>query len=217
MERILLASASSRRRELLETAGIAYEALAADVDEGIRDSLAPSDRVVALAGDKARAAAELLSARTRSGTVEAPRLVLGADTLVCLPGGAGPEQALGKPASAEEARRMLRSLSGRTHIVRTGIALLDRLSGELWSERSDTETTFARLKAEELDDYVATGEWIGAAGAYRVQGLGSLFIERLAGSWSGVVGLPMRELYVILRQAGYRFPALGRDQARAEA
>jgi septum formation protein len=202
MERIVLASNSSRRKELLESAGIGFDCYAPETDETIRDGLAPADRVLALAEDKARAVIS-------SAQLGALRLILAADTLVCVPGAVdgGGELALGKPEDRDDARRMMRLLSGRSHMVRTGIVLLDRLSGELRSSRSDSAVTFAPMGESEIDEYLDSGEWEGVAGAYRIQGLAACFIDRLEGSWTGVVGLPMRELYVILLAAGYRFQA----------
>jgi septum formation protein len=201
MDRLLLASESPRRRSLLSALGIAFECIVPDIDETRRDSLEPSERVLALAGDKASAACELAGPAS-------PRLVLGADTLVCMPGGkAGPgEIALGKPRDAEEAESMIRGLAGRSHIVRTGLVLRDRGSGESFGIRSDTTVLFAPLGEAELEAYLDSGEWEGVAGAYRIQGLGACFVDRIEGSWTGVVGLPIRELYVILRRAGFRFP-----------
>jgi septum formation protein len=202
MERLLLASNSPRRRELLETAGILFDALAPDIDESLRDDLEPSSRVLALAEDKARAAAALASP---SG----PRLVLAADTLVCMPAATDGvfEEALGKPRDLDDARRMIGLLSGRRHFVRTGIALLDRSSGLMRSSRSDSAVSFAAMSEQDIEVYLASGEWSEVAGGYRIQGLAALFIERLEGSWTGVVGLPMRELYVILLAAGFRVPS----------
>jgi septum formation protein len=203
MERILLASASPRRRELLEACGIAFDFISPDIDESLRDALRPAERVLALAEDKARAVAALAPASS-------PRLVLAADTLVCVPPSdpADRETALGKPKDAEEARAMLLLLAGREHVVRTGLALLDRSSGSLHAARSDTSVRFASLSDEEIDGYVASREWEGAAGAYRVQGLAALLVDRIEGSWTGVVGLPMNELYVILNLADFRIPSL---------
>jgi septum formation protein len=203
MEKIILASSSPRRRELLASAGIPFDILAPDLDESLRDDLPPAERVLALAADKAKAAAGLAATRE-------PRLVLGADTLVCLPQEGGKEIALGKPANEAEAGDMMRLLAGRAHVVRTGIALLSRDSGETSSLRSDSIVRFAAMSEEDISAYIRSREWDGAAGAYRIQGLAALFIERLEGSWTGVVGLPMRELYVILLAAGYRGHSLAR-------
>jgi septum formation protein len=199
MERILLASNSPRRRELLENAGIHFDCFAPEIDESLRDNLLPADRVLALAEDKARAAAAL-SLHLSS------RLVLAADTLVCVPG-AGPdggELALGKPEDRAEASRMMRLLAGRSHVVRTGLALFDRDSGKLRIAGSDSIVAFAPMRDGDIEAYLDSDEWTGAAGAYRIQGRAAFFIDRLEGSWTGVVGLPMRELYVILLSAGFR-------------
>jgi septum formation protein len=202
MESIVLASRSPRRKELLEAAGIPFECRAPELDESIRDALPPAERVIALALDKARAALGL----SRPGD---PRLILGADTLVCLEeaGAVGGEAALGKPAGEAEARSMLERLSGRVHTVRTGLALLDRASGEAFAIRSDTKVGFAALGADEIGAYLSSGEWEGVAGAYRIQGLAAFFVDSIEGSWTGVVGLPLRELYVILHRA--KNPVLG--------
>ena len=213
MERILLASNSPRRRELLDEAGIPFDPVPTELDESLRDHLAPADRVLALAEDKVRAAFDAAGRGEGVGHAPAPRLILAADTLVCLPSAPHEpgETALGKPADQEDARRMLRLLAGRRHFVRTGIALLDRGTGVVRTARSDSAVRFAPMSEAEIEGYLGTGEWAGVAGAYRIQGLASFFIDRLEGSWTGVVGLPMRELYVILSAAGYRVP-FGGDQ-----
>jgi len=200
---ILLASNSPRRRDLLAKAGISFDQFSPDIDESSRDELPPADRVIALAADKARAA--ILASQS------AARLVLAADTLVCLPRSQEgfAEMALGKPTDIEDARRMMRLLQGRTHFVRTGIALIDRDTGETRTARSDSAVGFSPMSEEEIEGYLESGEWSGVAGAYRIQGLAALFIDRIEGSWTGVMGLPMRELYVILLSAGYRLPIHG--------
>ena len=201
MERIILASKSPWRRKLLENAGISFDCIVTEVDETIRDHLPPAARVLALATDKAKAARALnLNAHNR--------LILAADTLVCVPtaDSNGDELALGKPKDSADARRMIQSLSGRSHIVRTGIALLDRGSGKLLSARSDSTVTFAPMSEGEIESYLDSGEWAGVAGGYRIQGVAAIYIDRLEGSWTGVVGLPMRELYVILTHADFYVP-----------
>jgi len=201
MERILLASSSARRREMLARLGVSFTVSSPEVDESLRDDQTPPSRVVALAEDKVEAAAARLEAPS-------PRLVLGADTLVCLPSFDGPsaggETVMGKPEGRDEARRMIQALQGRDHLVHTGLALLDRRSGQMRRSRSDSLVRFAPMSPDEVKAYLDTGEWEGAAGAYRIQGAAALYILRIEGSWSGIVGLPLRELYVMLGEAGYR-------------
>ncbi len=200
MEKLLLASASPRRRELLDSLGIGFDALAPDIDESLRDYLPPSERVLALAVDKARASAA-------AAPSSAPRLVLGADTLVSIEDSDAPAIVLGKPSDEAEARAMVRLLQGRTHLVHTGIALVDRSSGSARTALSSSSVSFAPMSETEIGEYLASGDWKGAAGAYRIQGRAALHIDKLEGSWSCVVGLPIRELYVILRSAEFRIPS----------
>jgi len=199
MEKLLLASGSPRRRELLDSLGIGFEALASDVDESIRDYLPPSARVLALAEDKARASAS-------AAPSSAPRLVLGADTLVSIEDPPSPAIVLGKPSDEADARAMIRLIQGRKHLVHTGIALVDRVSGSVRTALSSSTVSFSPMDGTEIEEYLSSGDWEGAAGAYRIQGLAALYIDKLEGSWSCVVGLPIRELYVILRDAEFRVP-----------
>lgn len=191
MDTILLASGSPRRREILEQYGFPLIVRPAGTDESLRDHLPVGERVTALALDKARAAA--------SGVREGdPRWILAADTLVSVAG-----EVLGKPRDRDEARTFLRSLSGVPHKVTTGLAFTDRVSGTTRTIVEETEVLFSRLTDVEIKDYLDTGEWEGAAGAYRIQGRAAFLIERVVGSWSCVVGLPLRAFYVILRDSGY--------------
>ncbi|MBL8967976.1 MAG: septum formation protein Maf [Spirochaetaceae bacterium] len=198
---LLLASGSPRRREILRDLagdlGLRFSLLSPDVDESLRDDLPPPERVLALAGDKARAAL----ARPEAAAF---RWILAADTLVCLPGlpPAGGELVLGKPDGRAGAEAMIRALSGREHLVHTGLLLLDRATGREVAARSDSSVRFATLEEEEIASYLDSGDWEGVAGAYKIQGLAARYIERIDGSWSGIVGLPIRELYGILRRAG---------------
>ena len=209
---ILLASASPRRRELLKSMGIDFEVLSADVDESLRDALSARDRVIALARDKAEAAA------LRPGALPF-RWILAADTLVWLPAEAGSmagsptgdgegeaEEVFGKPRDREDARRMLSRLSGRAHRVSTGLCLLDRVGGGAEVSRSDSSVWFEGLDDGMLEAALEAGDWVGVAGAYRIQGYAARHIERIEGSWSGIVGLPIHELYGILSKSGFVFP-----------
>jgi len=194
-EAILLASASPRRLESLERLGFPVTVAPADIDESVLDHLPLGERVVSLAGLKARVGAE------RAPASPSPRYVLGADTLVGLDG-----RAFGKPRDLAEAREMLGALAGRTHVVYSGLAALDRLSGRVETGLAETEVTFAPMNQAEIAWYLSSGEWRGVAGAYRIQELAALFIRRIEGSFSGVVGLPLHTFYDILSRIGYPFP-----------
>ncbi len=200
MEPILLASSSLRRRELLGALSIPFQGVNPDIDETIFDHLEPSHRVRELAACKANVGLSLLA--PQPGTC--PRFLLAADTLVAFRQEGG-WHTIGKPRTRLEARQMLLMESGRTQTVYTGLHMLNIITGDSYSALSSTEVTFCSMSDDEIDFYLSTGEWEGAAGAYRVQGIGSLFISSIVGSWSGVVGLPIHELYGILKAANYDF------------
>lgn len=174
--RILLASASPRRLDLLRALGLDPEVRPADVDE----TLLPGEDPHEAAERLARAKAEKVAADAPAGAV-----VLAADTIVVLDG-----EALGKPRDPGDAGRMLRALRGRSHDVVTGVALAR--DGRLVSGRETTEVVFAPMTDEEVEAYVASGEPADKAGAYALQGLGGLFVERIDGTPSNVIGLPLR-------------------------
>ncbi len=177
---MILASASPRRSELLRAAGIAFEQRPAQVDERVLPEEAARDYVLRLAEAKARAA-------WRRG-----ELTLGADTAVAVDGGI-----LGKPADADDAKRMLRLLSGRAHCVLTGVALFDGGSAKRAVE--ETRVFFRSLSAAEIEEYAASGEPADKAGAYGIQGAASKFVERIEGCYFNVVGLPVARVYGMLR------------------
>ena len=185
---LLLASASPRRLELLRALGLEPLVRPADVDETLRPGEDPHDAAERLARAKAVAVAEGAPA----GTV-----VLAADTIVVLDG-----EALGKPRDEDDARRMLRALRGRAHDVVTGVAL--SRDGRLVSGRETTEVLFAPMTDEEVDAYVASGEPSDKAGAYALQGLGGLFVERITGTPSNVIGLPFRLVRRLGAEVGLR-------------
>ena len=207
METIVLASSSPRRKEILRSLSVPFEVVHPDIDESTCDHLEPGHRVVALAERKAIAGLALL-ARTRAeapGTAEPPalpptlpRLLLASDTLVALRRG-GVWRTIGKPADRDEARAMLALLAGRTHTVFTGLCLAEIGTGRRDTVCATTAVRFAAMSGAEIEGYLDCEEWRGAAGAYRLQGRGSCFIEQVRGSWSCVVGLPIRELYGMLR------------------
>ncbi len=188
MARLILASQSPRREALLRQAGLEFEISPSDVEERLSETLSPAEAAETLALEKAR----WVVARRSEG------LVIGADTVVVVGG-----QILGKPVGAEDARAMLRLLSGREHQVITGIAVVDAGSGRYRSDSVTTAVSFAPLSQEIIDRYVATGEPLGKAGAYAIQGFGALLIEGIRGCYNNVVGLPLRRLAEMLCEFGY--------------
>jgi septum formation protein len=187
-----LASSSPRRRELLTALGLNFSYDGVAIDESALPGEAASDLVLRLAIGKARAAYD-------SGEHSVP--VLGADTLVILD-----DRVFGKPKSKEEALNMLASLSGTTHQVLTGVALM--ANGELQTAVSVTEVQFREIHPDEAEAYWQSGEPAGKAGAYAVQGLGGIFVSAINGSYTGVVGLPVFETADLLRRAGIKLPAM---------
>lgn len=194
--RLVLASASPRRRALLQQIGLRFETLPADCDETVNGGDAPSSVVMDLAAIKARTVAQ----RVRSGTVpgfepatpSTPWLIIGADTIVVLDG-----QILGKPRDAAHARQMLETLSGRTHEVYTGVALLylnEKDEELVFYER--THVRFGQLDALEIEAYVAGGSPMDKAGAYGIQDdMGALFVRAIDGDYYNVVGFPLYRFY----------------------
>lgn len=181
-EKVILASGSPRRRELLGDMGIEFEIDVPDVDETVAG--APDEMVRVLAERKARAVAEKRS----------EGLIVAADTLVALDG-----RALGKPANDEEAKEMLSSLSGRTHDVFTGVCVMDAASGRCMVEADRTGVCFREVSNEEIESYVATGEPRDKAGAYAIQGGAGAFVSGYEGSRTNVIGLPVELLDKMLR------------------
>ncbi len=185
---LLLASTSPRRLYLLREAGIPFDVVAPkDVAEDFPPGEPPAELVVRHARTKARSVA-----------ADYPgRLILGADTVVVLN-----KKIYGKPAAEAEARAMLAELAGRTHVVYTGLALVAAPSGRELAAAEATEVTMRPLSAEEISSYVATGEPLDKAGAYAVQGRGSLLVERVVGDYFNVVGLPLYRLSKMLAAFG---------------
>jgi septum formation protein len=181
---IYLASASPRRSELLRQIGIAHEVRPVDVDETPRAGEPPARYALRLAEEKARALWERLGSSER-------RPVLAADTTVALG-----DTILGKPADRDDARRILGALSDRTHEVHTAVAVLH--AGGADARVSTSAVSFRALDPAEIDRYWNTGEPADKAGAYAVQGRGAVFIRHLAGSYSGVMGLPLYETWELL-------------------
>ena len=180
--RLILASASPRRRELLEKLDIRFEIRPAAVDESSLPGEDASTYPLRTAVKKALAVAE------QTGDTE-KALIVAADTVVIVD-----DDILGKPADAAEAKAMLRRLSGREHIVITGLGLVDTLSGRSLSAAEQTVVYFNDQKTAEIDAYVATGEPLDKAGAYGIQGKGSLLVRKIDGDFYNVMGLPLSRL-----------------------
>ena len=187
---LVLASASPRRRALLERAGLRFEVLPADVDEELRAGEPPRALVERLAAEKAAAVQRRLPKEPR-------RLVLGSDTVVVLDG-----EILGKPRDAEDAVAMLRRLAGRTHSVWTGVAVLATDAATPSVRSLESRVTLRPAAEAELRAYVAGGEPLDKAGAYALQGEGRRFVTRVEGSESNVIGLPLEETLGLLAAAG---------------
>ena len=188
--RVILASQSPRRRELLTLIGIPHEVRPADLDETMQPGESPTGCAERLARAKAQAVAE--------GDERA--IVIGADTIVVLDG-----EVLGKPADASEAVQTLRRLAGRTHTVHTAVAVAH--GGHLESGVESVEVTFRPLTDEQVEAYVATGEPMDKAGAYGIQGYGAVLVERIHGDYFAVMGLALGRLVELLERVGvaYRF------------
>jgi septum formation protein len=193
---IVLASASPRRQELLRKAGIPFEVQPADIDETPRPGESPRDCAERLALEKALA---IFQKRPEG-------FVLGADTIVVVD-----DAILGKPRDADDAARMLRLLSGRTHAVITGVYLVGSAASRQLPAASETKTqtasettfvTMCEVSDAEIGDYILTGEPMDKAGAYAIQGIASRWISRIEGDYSNVVGLPVALVYRMLKSHG---------------
>ena len=187
--KLILASSSPRRAEILRNAGFAFQVLSSAVDETPLPPESPQDHVRRLAESKANLAAKRSTA---------PAIVIAADTIVALDG-----RILGKPRNLDDARAMLELLSGRTHAVHTGLALIRLPQGELRAAVETTLVTFARLAPQDIAAYLASGEPFDKAGAYAIQGRSGRFIPRIAGCYFNVVGLPLARLCELLRELGW--------------
>ena len=177
-DKLILASQSPRRAEILASVGWPFEAIPADIDESRFESEDALSYVLRLAQTKA----ETVAARVASGRV------LGADTVVVVD-----QEILGQPCDDDDARRMLSLLSGKWHEVVTGVALVSKSQTSV--AHQTTRVRFAELTSEEIEWYISTGEPKGKAGAYAIQGQGALFIQEIEGDYYNVVGLPVRLVY----------------------
>jgi len=186
--RLILASQSPRRREILERLRLPFEVLASGVDENILEAQSPSDFAAKAAEAKSR---DVASRITNSC------LVLGSDTVVAIGG-----EALGKPVNRQQSAQMIQRLAGGWHEVFTGVCLVDNDSGAEKSAVGRTRVLFRHLTPDEITRYVATGEGDDKAGAYGIQGIGSGLVERIDGPYDNVVGLPATLVLQLLREMG---------------
>ena len=191
--RVILASQSPRRRELLTLVGIAHEVIPADIDESALPEEAPAAHAERLAREKALA----LSLEHDDA------IVIAADTIVVIDG-----IILGKPRDAEDARATLARLSGRTHTVFTAVAVAR--GREVVSSVEEVEVTFRELNDAEIADYVATGEPMDKAGAYGIQGFGATIVRRIDGDYFAVMGLALGRMVDLMRRLGFRYEFGGR-------
>lgn len=188
MPRIILASSSPRRRELLSGLGLEFEVIPSSITEPPHQGEDPAD----YAGSLALSKAEDVAGSLDTG------LVIGADTIVVLG-----EEVLGKPRDPDEARKMLAKLSGATHTVYTGVAVVDAQEGRSEVEVVSTRVTFRKLTPGEIRAYVASGEPLDKAGAYGIQHLGALLVSHIDGDYFAVVGLPLSAVDRLLRRFGF--------------
>jgi septum formation protein len=187
MRKIVLASASPRRKRLLEQLGLEFEVDPSLFQETVEPGVSPQKLACSIAAAKA----EAVAARHPDA------IIIAADSFIDLDG-----HILGKPHTPEEARRMLGDLSGRSHIAVTGLALVDTATGRTYSRYMETRVDMKRLTSEEIDAYVKTGEPLDKAGAYAIQGRGAGLIEKIEGDYNNVVGLPLSALAWALKEFG---------------
>ncbi|WP_141431843.1 nucleoside triphosphate pyrophosphatase [Bacillus sp. 03113] len=189
MQDLILASSSPRRKELLAHLQHSFKVISSDVDETFNPSLSPEEIVIELAARKAN---DIFQQHPTS-------FVIGADTLVVNSG-----KILGKPKDRQEAFRMLKDLSGKSHSVFTGVCICSPDQFIRFYEKTDV--VFWDLSDEEIDAYIRSGEPFDKAGAYGIQGLGSLFVQKIEGDYFNVVGLPISKTFRKLKEAGFKLP-----------
>ena len=202
MEKIILASVSPRRKQILKSLGIPFYAFAPPFDEVLPEGTAGEHAAEYCAVQKAQKTAQALQAlsASRKKRYEATRFIAAADTLIVHEG-----TVFGKPQNEKEAFLFLKTFSGKTHSVYSGIAVYNRETQQLLSRTCLSRVSFAPLSDEEIRRYLSLGEWRDAAGAYKIQGGARCFICRIEGSYSSIVGLPIFEFYEILKEHKYRF------------
>lgn len=186
MKKLILASASPRRSELMKQAGFDFSVIVSDTTEKFEDGLSPDSLVESLAKQKAMAVAD---------KIEKDALIIGADTLVVLG-----DAVLGKPKDEYDAKRMIGLLQGNTHFVYTGLCVIEKKTGRSILHAEKTAVRFSDMTEKEIDAYVSSGESLDKAGAYGIQGSCAIHIDRIEGCYFNVMGLPLNALYKILKQ-----------------
>lgn len=193
MKKIILASQSPRRRELLKQIGLNFEVIPSQVDETLDSTGTMNEKIEKLALKKAKSVAY---------NMDQEALVIGADTVVVL------DEILGKPSNRQDALSMLKRLSGRTHQVITGVAIVDALSGRQCTSSQITYVTMKTYEDEEIKSYMDSGEYLDKAGSYAIQGLGALLVEEIHGDYFNVVGLPIGLLNDLLKEFDFNIFSL---------
>lgn len=192
MEPIILASSSPRRQEILKMLDIPFQVILPNIDETLTSSVDTEDIPELLAREKVSAVIHSLPSQQEI------QWVLGADTVIVKNG-----RIFGKPQSADEAAEFLKEFQGGSHTVITAVVLYNGKQKSTTSRVAKTRVTFAPMTDDEIQWYLESGEWHGAAGGYRIQSLASIFIEKIEGSQSCVTGLPIHELYDMLKEQNY--------------
>jgi septum formation protein len=187
MKTIILASASPRRKELLEKINLKFEVDASDCEENIDPGLDPLEIVRQLSIQKAKT----VEARHKNS------IIIAADTV-----GVMGDRILGKPHTKNEARKMLHEISGKSHLVITGFSIIDTMTDKIVTRTVDTRVYIKKLTREEIDAYVKTGEPLDKAGAYAIQGMGAVMVEKIEGDYYNVMGLPLNALTEALKKFG---------------
>jgi septum formation protein len=195
MDPIILASSSARRQEYFRLLGLPFNIMPAKLDERPVSGQTPKEYTSDMAVKKVKAIIAQLQGRI-------PQWICGADTVISLN-----DEIFGKPADRGEAKAMIERLSGREHKVFTSVALFKGKNQNIDCCTVESTVCFVSLSEQELEWYLNTGEWQGVAGSYKIQGLGGCFVDSIKGSYSAIVGLPMREFYCMLIKNGYQYGA----------
>ncbi|UTC67475.1 MULTISPECIES: Maf family protein [unclassified Treponema] len=199
MKELILASASPRRKEILDSLGVLFCVNASNFDESSITEKDPIKKCILTARGKAESLFKVLK---QGNDYNPQKLILAADTLVFAENTTIPNEKIifGKPKNKKEAEMMLKSHSGSVHFVVSAICLLDCETGRISEKQNISKVFFKPLSDEEISAYLKTEEWNDAAGGYKIQGKASFFIEKIEGSYTGIVGLPVRELYELLSE-----------------